>query len=331
MALPPDIRSEVRGRRALVTGGTGMIGREVVRLLLDADVDVTSLSLDRLEPVQGARYVHGDLSDLSLCLDLTSGMDFVLHVAGIKGSVKVTQSRPASFFVPLLMMNTNILEASRRNCVGRVVYVSSIGAYGPGEVFREADDSPDQPPMDQFPGWAKRMAEMQVKAYRMQYGLNNFAVVRPSNVYGPGDNFDPDNAMVIPTLIAKIARGDDPVEIWGDGSAVRDFVYAEDAACGIIQACVRGTAGGFVNLGGPREVSIRELVESLGRVAPFKPRFDPSKPGGFPKRIMDLSHARATIGYDPVVDLENGLARTWEWYLENTNQHLNKQNYFAAE
>ncbi|MEZ5666621.1 MAG: NAD(P)-dependent oxidoreductase [Alphaproteobacteria bacterium] len=329
MSLPADILRAIEGRRALVTGGTGMIGREVVRLLLEGGAEVTSVSLDRLQPVHGARYVHGDLSDLGLCLDLTADMDLVLHVAGIKGSVKVTQSRPASFFVPLLMMNTNMLEAARRNNVDHVVYTSSIGAYSPGEVFREAEHDPALPPMDMFPGWAKRMAEMQVEAYRIQYGLRNFAVVRPSNVYGPGDNFDPDNAMVIPTLMAKVARGDDPVEIWGDGSAVRDFVFAEDAARGIILACVRGTGDGFINIGGPRGVTIRELVETLQRVTPFNARFDPSKPGGFPRRVMELDHARATVGYDPAVSLEEGLSRTWAWYRTNRAEHLSKQNYFA--
>ena len=214
MELPEDIAGQLVGRTAVVTGGTGMIGREVVRLLCNAGALVTSISLDHLNVDARAKHVLGDLSDLSFCLDLTNGADFVFHVAGIKGSVVVTKERPASFFVPLMMMNTNVLEAARRNNVGRVLYTSSIGAYPSAEIFREAEDDFGKPPMDMFPGWAKRMAEMQVDAYRIQYGLSNFAIVRPSNIYGPGDNFDEANAMVIPTLMARVRRTERPVMIW---------------------------------------------------------------------------------------------------------------------
>jgi GDP-L-fucose synthase len=167
-------------------------------------------------------------------------MDFVFHVAGIKGSIEVTKSKPASFFVPLIMFNTNVLEACRLNKVKKAVYTSSIGAYASAEVFRESEDL-DGPPMDMFPGWAKRMAELQIKAYQVQYGMENFAVVRPCNVYGPGDNFDPSNAMVIPTLMSRIFNKEDPVVVWGDGTAIRDFAYSRDVAEGTIlalyQAC----------------------------------------------------------------------------------------------
>ena len=112
------------------------------------------------------------------------------------------------------MMNTNFLEACRLNSVGKIVFTSSIGAYGAAEYFAEENDSIDQPPMDKYPGWAKRIAELQVAAYFQQYGTENIAVVRPCNVYGPGDNFDPNNAMVIPTLLHRIASGENPVTIW---------------------------------------------------------------------------------------------------------------------
>ena len=134
-----------------------------------------------------------------------------------KGSIEVTKSKPASFFVPLLMINTNILEACRVNKVKKVVYTSSIGAYASSEVFQEPDafdPGIEAPPMDMFPGWAKRMAEMQILAYRKQYKLDNFAIVRPCNVYGPGDNFDPENAMVVPSLMSRIVGGESPLKVW---------------------------------------------------------------------------------------------------------------------
>jgi GDP-L-fucose synthase len=249
-------------------------------------------------------------------------------VAGIKGSVVVTKEKPASFFVPLLMMNTNMLESARRNKAKKVLYTSSIGAYQSAEIFREDENDFSQPPMDMFPGWAKRMAELQVEAYRIQYGLDNFAIVRPSNIYGPGDNFDEANAMVIPTLMARVKRGDKPVLIWGDGTAVRDFLHATDCARGIILACMRGTGSKPINLGCGYGITIREMVETLQKVTPFEAFFDISKPSGFPMRVMDGSKAKALIGFEPKLSLFEGLKETWDWFINHDSEHEKKVNYF---
>ncbi|MGD2095867.1 MAG: NAD-dependent epimerase/dehydratase family protein, partial [Phycisphaerales bacterium] len=190
-------------KNVLVTGGTGLIGRQIVNILSDASAYVKVVSLDKISVDSRAEHILGDLADFGFCKQITKDMDFVFHVAGVKGSIQVTKAKPASFFVPLLMMNTNVLEACRINKVKKVVYTSSIGAYASAEIFKETENL-NGPPMDMFPGWAKRMAELQIQAYKIQYSLENFSVVRPCNVYGPGDNFDPDNAMVIPTLMYRI-------------------------------------------------------------------------------------------------------------------------------
>lgn len=318
------------GSAVLVTGGTGLIGREIVKLLCDAGASVRIVSLDQVQVDARAQHVYGDLTDFALCRELTKGMDFVFHVAGIKGSLEVTKAKPASFFVPLLMFNTNVLEACRLNQVRKVVYTSSIGAYASAEVFREEQD-PDGPPMDMFPGWAKRMAELQIRAYQQQFGLENFAVVRPCNVYGPGDNFDPDNAMVIPSLMHRIRSGEDPLTVWGDGSAVRDFAYSRDVAEGTILALHHGTRGGFVNLGSGVGYTVRELVETLKQFIDFRYRFDASKPSGFPRRVMDISLARRLIDYNPATSLRDGLQQTWNWYRSNADEYRKKKNYFTGE
>ena len=328
MSLPEKVSKAMANRAALVTGGTGLIGRQVVRILCDAGASVRVASLDNIEVDERAEHVTGDLSDFGLCRELAKDMDYVFHVAGIKGSIDVTKSRPASFFVPLLMMNTNMLEAARVCGVKKAVYTSSIGAYPSAEVFKEAEGD-DGPPMDMFPGWAKRMAEMQIQAYRLQYGQENFAVVRPCNVYGPGDNFDPNNAMVIPSLMYRIHHGEDPLRVWGDGSAVRDFAYSEDVAEGVILALYHGTQGRYVNLGSGRGYTIRELVETLHRFLPFDYEFDTTKSSGFPRRVMDISLARDMLGYDPQTSLLEGLQKTWEWFVANQEEYLNRKNYFA--
>ena len=325
--LESKILNSFQNKRVLITGGTGLIGRQVVSILCDAGAHVTIASLDDILVHPVAEHILGDLTDLSFCKEITSGKDYVFHIAGVKGSIEVTMSRPASFFVPLLMMNTNILEACRLNNVSKVLYTSSIGAYAAGEVFKE-ENGVEGEPMDMFPGWAKRIAEMQVQAYRIQYGLDNFAIVRPCNVYGPGDNFDPDNAMVIPALMYRIHSGEDPLLIWGDGSAIRDFAYSEDVARGMILALYHGTDSCFVNLGSGRGYSIRELVETLHNFIPFNYEFDISRSGGFPRRIMDISLAHEMLGYEPQTPLVEGLRRTWDWYVQNMDEHLKRKNYF---
>ena len=328
--ISQEVLESFGSKSCLVTGGTGLIGRQVVKILCDAGANVTIISLDDIDVDKRAIHLAGDLCDFNICRQITAGKDYVFHIAGIKGSVKVTREKPSSFFVPLLMMNTNILEACRINNVKKVVYTSSVGAYSSAEVFKE-DENLTGEPMDLFPGWAKRMAEKQIESYAIQYGLKNFAVVRPANIYGPGDNFDPDNAMVIPTLMQRIYKKEDPVIIWGDGSAIRDFAYSKDIAEGIVQALCHGTEGKFVNLGSGKGVTIRELVEALHSFLDFNYEFDTSKPSGFPRRVKDISMAEKMICYNPSTSLVDGLKETWEWFVNNADEYKNRKNYFTEE
>jgi GDP-L-fucose synthase len=159
--------------------------------------------------------------------------------------------------------------------------------------------------------------------------MENIAIVRPANVYGPGDNFDPKNAMVVPSLMCRVADGERPLSVWGDGSAVRDFAFSRDVAEGVLLALARGTRGAFVNLGSGQSVTIKELVETLARVTPFDFVFDASKPAGFPKRVMDISRAREWIGYEPSTSLYDGLKETWDWFQSNKDEYTKKKNYFV--
>jgi GDP-L-fucose synthase len=325
--IEQNVLKSFKKKKALVTGGTGLIGRQVVSLLADAGALVTLVSLDDFKVDDRVEHIHGDLTSFDFCKEITRGKDCVFHVAGVKGSIEVTKTKPASFFVPLLMMNTNMLEACRVNGVEKVVYTSSIGAYASAEVFRENENLQGEP-MDMYPGWAKRMAEMQIQTYHIQYRLDNYAVVRPCNVYGPGDNFDPENAMVIPSLMQRIFRKENPVVVWGDGSAVRDFAYSRDVAEGIILALHYGTGGGFVNLGSGKGYTIKELVETMHRFIDFNYEFDVSKSSGFPRRVMDISLARKLIHYNPTTSLEDGLKETWNWFVKNQDEYLKRLNYF---
>lgn len=331
-----NVLKEFKDKNILVTGGTGLIGRQVVDILYNTGANIDTVSLDKISLNDRVNHIYGDLTEFGFCKEITKNMDYVFHIAGIKGSIDVTLSKPASFFVPLLMMNTNILEACRINNVGKVLYTSSIGAYSSSDIFKESDYCIDSQPMDNYPGLAKRMAETQIQSYKIQYGLTNFAIVRPCNVYGPGDNFDPNNAMVIPSLMYKILRyqnsiDKEPITIWGDGSSIRDFLFSRDAAEGIILALYYGTdksPSGFVNLGNGIGYSIKELIETLHTFLDFEYRFDTTKDSGYPKRLMAISLAKELIHFNPKTSLLDGLKETWHWYIKNQNEYLNKKNYF---
>jgi len=291
MAIKGEVLKSFAAKNVLVTGGTGMIGRQVVDILANTGANIKIVSLDKININKKIKHIFGDLTDFNFCKEISKDMDFVFHIAGIGASVKAAKSMIASHFVPMLMMNTNVLEACRLNKIKKIIYTSSVGAYADAEVFKESEYRLDNIPMD-FAGWAKRMAELQVYAYKVQHDLENFSIVRPSNVYGPGDNFNPANSLVIPSLIYRIYQKEDPLVVWGDGSAIRDFVYSRDVAEGIILALYYGTHSGFVNLGSGNPCTIKKLVECLRSFLDFEYTFDPTKTKGASKRIMDISLAK---------------------------------------
>lgn len=326
-----NILKQLKGSSCLVTGGSGMIGREVVRLLNLAGAKVTSVSLDKIKTQKNVKFIYGDLTDFNFCKKLCKKKDYLFHVAGIKGSLVVTKKKPASFFVPLLLMNTNILEASKLSKIKNVVYTSSIGAYHSANIFREKNIRYDSLPMDEYPGWAKRMAELQILAYRKQFNNQKISIVRPSNVYGPGDNFDENNAMVIPSLISKVFKQNmnkKRVKIWGDGSAKRDFIFSTDCAVGIINACFYGYNSGPINLGSGIATKISSLISELNKIQKFSYIYDKTKPSGYPIRVMDMRFARKKIKYKNHHSLKKGLNITYEWFVKNQIEFKKKKNYF---
>ncbi|MEB3212562.1 MAG: NAD-dependent epimerase/dehydratase family protein [Leptolyngbyaceae bacterium] len=301
-------------KKVLVTGGTGMIGQPLCEMLIKAGAHVTVASLDSPEraPV-GTSFRKLDLRSFDNCMAVTDGQDIVFHLAGVKGSPKMTAERPASFFVPTLQFSLNMMEAARRNGVGSYLFTSSVGVYQPADVFFEDSVWITFPsPNDRFAGWAKRMCELQAEAYKIEYGWDRISIVRPANVYGPFDNFDPANAMVIPSLIHRALTEDGPLLVWGDGSPIRDFIHARDVARGMMQVVEKGV-NEPVNLGSGDGVTIRDIAESIAKATGKELVWDTGKPRGDAKRLMDVTRARS-YGIQSEVDLEEGIAETIEWY-----------------
>lgn len=323
-----------KNKKVLVTGGTGLIGRPLVKMLINLGAEVTVASLDDPSRIpDGAKFVYTDLREFHNCMTACSGMDFVFHLAGVKGSPAMTAQRPASFFVPTISFNTNMMEAARRQGVERYLFTSSIGVYQPAEVFYEDDVWQTFPsPNDRFAGWAKRMGELQAEAYKIEYGWDKISIVRPANVYGPYDNFDPNNAMVIPSLINRVISGESPLTVWGDGSPIRDFIFADDVARGMLIAVEQGI-NEPLNLGSGTGSTIKEVAEIICANVPDAPidlLFDPTKPKGDAKRLMDMSRAYK-YGFRCETSLEEGIVKTINWYLENSGVSNKRYNAFTEK
>lgn len=307
-----------KNKKVLITGGGGMIGRSLVKLLLEKECKIYIADLTKPTDLpEGVEHLQVDLRFFDNCLDICKGKDFIFHLAGVKGSPKMCIEQPVDFMVPMLQFNTNMIQAAFESNVEWFLYTSSVGVYSPAEVFYEEsvwDTFPS--PNDRYPGWAKRIGELQTETYKIQHGWDRFSIVRPANVYGPYDNFNPANAMVVPSLIRK-AQENDVLEVFGDGSPIRDFIFADDVARGMIYT-VENKIKEPINLGSGMGYSIKQLVEMVvkhsGKSLEIKWLSD--MPSGDKKRLFSMDRARK-YGFEPLIKLEEGIKITTEWFLNN--------------
>ncbi len=318
-----------KNKKILITGGTGMIGYSLTKSLIKENCKITVVSLDKkFHKFKGVKYKNYDLRNFNNCLKLCKNKDIVFHLAGIKGSPVMATKKPASFFVPLILLNTNLLEAARVCGVKNLLYTSSIGVYSPSKKFIEDHMWEKNPSKnDKYAGWAKRMGELQIEAYQKEYNLN-YVIVRPANIYGPFDNFDPRNAMVIPSLINKANFAKNELDVFGDGSEIRDFLYSDDCAEGI-KLALRKKIKKPINLGSGKKVSIKKIVNiiKINSKNNIKINWIKNKKAGDKIRVMDIKRAKS-IGFKPKVSIENGIINTMNWFSENNNFHNKKYNAF---
>jgi GDP-L-fucose synthase len=309
-----------KNKKILVTGGSGLIGMPLVERLISYGAKVSVVSLDDKPKIKGNfSFFKSDLREFKNCLSLCKSKDIVFHLAGIKGSPLMTAKKPASFLVPTVTFTFNMMEAARRCKVKQFLLASSIGVYAPARVFKEDSVWKTFPSKnDRFAGWAKRLCELQAESYKIQYNWNCISIIRPANVYGPYDNFDTKNAMVIPSLIKKIIKSKKKLDVWGDGSPIRDFIFSEDVADGMILAVYK-KINYPINIGSGQGVTIKSLVETIVKVSnknKLKINWQKNKPSGDRKRLMDLTKAKA-IGFSPKISLREGIEKTIKWFLKN--------------
>ena len=319
-----------KDKKVLITGGAGMIGRSLIDILLSKGAQISIADLTKPKDLpDGVEHLQVDLRFFDNCLDICKDKDFVFHLAGVKGSPTMAKEQPVDFMVPMLQFNTNMMQAAFESNVEWFLYTSSVGVYGPSEMFYEESVWQTFPsPNDKYAGWAKRMGELQAETYGIQYNWNKISIVRPANVYGPYDNFNPTNAMVVPSLIRKVQEND-VLEVFGDGTQIRDFIYSEDVARGMVFA-VENKITQPINLGSGRRQTIKDLVDLVikhsGKEVEIKWLTEHS--GGDKVRLFSMERSRS-LGFLNTVNLDNGIRKTTEWFLNNKDILDKRYNAFV--
>jgi GDP-L-fucose synthase len=314
-AWPTDFWGD---KRIVVTGGGGFLGSYVLEHLKERGCPNAFVPRSR-------EYDLRREADIVRLLE-KSRPDVILHLAAVVGGIGANRENPGRFFYENLMMGAQLMEQSRRFGVRKFVTVGTVCSYPKFTPvpFREEDLWTGYPEETNAPyGLAKKMLLVQGQAYRRQYDFHSIHLL-PVNLYGPRDNFDPASSHVIPALIKKcldaVDANDDTITVWGTGKATREFLYAADAAEGIVLAAERYDGDEPVNLGAGAEISIRDLVELIARLTGFRGKiiWDASKPDGQPRRRLDTARAERHFGFTARTGFEAGLKQTVEWYRQAT-------------
>ena len=310
-------------KNILVTGGTGMIGSHLVELLLEKNANVRIVAHEREIPPEledkGLDVVSGDLTEKKFVEESVKGMDYIFHLAAYTGGLGRTSTHPASTLTPNLIMDGNVLECAKNEGIERFLYASCTCVYPDDEKTLEEEDAwkGNPPEIHASYSWSKRMGERQAIAYHKEYGMN-IAIVRPSNSYGPRDSDDLETAHALGSLIMKAINKMDPFVIWGDGNPIREYIYAQDAAKGMLLAMENYCVGDPINLASGEFVSISELARKILKLTNISPeiKFDKEKPSGQKRRVLSNKKAKEKIGFVAETSLDVGIEETIKWYKQ---------------
>jgi GDP-L-fucose synthase len=304
-------------KRICVTGGAGFLGSFVLEALKKRGA--TEFFVPRIE-----EYDLVNQKDIQRLLDL-SQPDIIIHLAALAGGIGANRARPADFFYHNLIMGVQLIHEAWKRNVDKFVAIGTVCAYPKFTPvpFKEENLWAGYPEETNAPyGLAKKMLLVQAQAYREQYGFNAIYLL-PVNLYGPRDNFNLETSHVIPALVRKCieaqVRGDNEVVLWGDGSPTREFLYAGDAADGILTATEFYNGSEPVNIGSGQEISIKDLAEKIAHLTGFNGKlvWDTTKPNGQPRRALDTSRASDYFGWLASTHFEEGLRETIAWYKQN--------------
>lgn len=304
-------------KKILITGGAGFLGSAIQDQLIQRGIEKDQLFIPRSRDL--------DLRKWENCQHAVEDKDIVIHLAAKVGGIGFNQKFPGELFYDNAIIGIQVIEAARQAAVKKCVILGTVCAYPKFTPvpFREETLWDGYPEETNAPyGLAKKMLLVQSQAYRHQYGFNSIYLL-PVNLYGPRDNFNPESSHVIPALIKKFTDAvrdkQKVVEVWGTGSASREFLYVDDAARAIVLATERYNKPDPVNIGAGNEISIKKLVEIIATFTGFRGEiyWDTSKPDGQPRRGLDVSRAEKEFGFRASTSFEDGLKRTIEWYQKS--------------
>lgn len=313
-----------RGAKVLITGAAGLIGSKLMEELHRQGAQIRAAYRHTLPPqLDGVDYRPGaDLTERCTCNELVKDQQYVFLCAASTSGAAAIVSTPLVHVTPNIIMNAQMLEAAYLAGVKKVMYTSSTTGYPvAGKPYCEEDMFKGDPYEKYFPaGWMKRYTEMLCRMYSENLSPRMAAVVvRPTTVYGPRDKFDPGRSHVLPALIRKVVERQDPIEVWGTGEDVRDFIYIDDLVEGMLIAMEKIDGYDPVNLGLGRSYSVKELLQFVLNADGYQNariRFDPTKPSTVPRQVVDCSKAERLLGFKASTGIEEGVRRTIAWFKQ---------------
>ena len=310
---------DLENKNILVTGGNGFLGKYVVEEIKKRNVKEIIIPSSK----------ECDLRKQENCQKIVDGVDIIFHLAAHVGGIGLNREKPGELFYDNLMMGVQLLHESKNANVEKFISLGTVCSYPKfakipfseksiWEGFPEETNAPY--------GLAKKMLLVQSESYKQQYDFNSIVVI-PTNLYGPNDNFNPSSSHVIPALILKIFLAKrnkmSEVTVWGDGTPTRDFIFAQDAAKGIVLAAEKYEDTIPLNLSSSEEISIKELVETISNLLDYngKTVWDETKPNGQPRRCVSYERAKKIIGFEPETKIQEGIKLTVDWFLKNSHNY----------
>ena len=307
----------------LVTGGTGFVGVNLIRRLLGMGANVTATLHRRDAVIHGDRihYIRADLRQQENCQAAVRGADYVFMCAAHTSGAAVIENTPLVHLTPNILMNISMLDAAYQAGVKKFLFISSNVVY-PLTDFPVAEDDVTNLFFEKYhiSAWMKRFTEIVCEMYATRIkNPMKVCVVRPANMYGEFDDFEWETSHVIPTLVRKVVERHDPIEVWGDGNDLKEFIYIQDFVDGMLLAMEK--LDGFVpiNIAAGQPVTVKEVLQWLLKIdgyADAKISFNTAKPSMIPKRLIDISKAQKMLGFRASTSLDEGLRRTVRWYRE---------------
>lgn len=316
----------IKEKNILVAGGTGLVGTNLTKKFKNLGANVLSTCFSREPSLLKENYKQFDFTEFKECIEATRNMDYVVICAAQTFGAKMMKENPTASLLPNLKINAGLLEACRTNNVERIILISSSTVYQEAN-YPISEDQLDlnKPPYNLYfgVGWLNRYIEQLAKFYCKIYNMK-IGILRPTNIYGPHDKFDDEESHVIPALIKRALKKEDPYIVWGDGYTIRDFIYVEDFIDDLLDILIKHCICDPINISSGEGISIRDAVKVILDVCGHNviPQYDETKPTAIPYRMLNTTKFESIFGKKKRTPFREGIAKTVEWYKSILNSEL---------